>query len=117
MRPYYQLTKMTKLVAELGWFADKREAKPDEKGVKAYTSKHGSKYTLVYAICPDASNFWSRPEFRIYASYVHGNEYGQDYSTYGSTGGTVEFKDGYKKTYSGSNNHDFLFGVMGEAWW
>ena len=70
VRPYYQLTKMTKLVAELGWFADKKKDKTDNKGVQAYSSKHGSKYTLAYAISPDASNFWSRPVIRSYVSHV-----------------------------------------------
>ena len=70
VRPYYQLTKMTKLVAELGWFADKKKDKTDNNGVQAYSSKHGSKYTLAYAISPDASSFWSRPEIRFYVSHV-----------------------------------------------
>lgn len=113
---------MTRLYAEAGFYVESTKKLSTKAGVDGWagsdtTTGQGQKYTLAYAITPDASNFWSRPEFRIYASYVHGNEYGQDYSTYGSTGGTVEFKDGYKKTYSVSNNHDFLFGVMGEAWW
>ena len=70
MRPYYQLTKMTKVVAELGWFAEKKKDKTDNKGVQVYSSKHGSKYTLAYAISPDTSNFWSRPVIRFYVSHV-----------------------------------------------
>ena len=101
MRPYYQLTKMTKLVAELGWFADKKEAKPDEKGVKAYSSKHGSKYTLAYAICPDASNFWSRPEFRLYVSHVSVS----DNMNIGPTAQWVR------------QTSDNMFGAQVEAWW
>ena len=122
VRPYLQLTKMTRLYAEAGFYVESTKKLSTKDGVDGWagsdtTTGQGQKYTLAYAITPDASNFWSRPEFRIYASYVHGNEYGQDYSTYGSTGGTVEFANGYKKSYSGSNNHDFLFGVMAEAWW
>ena len=70
VRPYYQLTKMTKLVAELGWFADKKKDKTDNNGVQAYSSKHGSKYTLAYVTSPNASSFWSRPEIRFYVSHV-----------------------------------------------
>ena len=122
VRPYLQLTKMTRLYAEAGFYVESTKKLATAKGVDGWagsktTTAQGQKYTLAYAICPDASNFWSRPEFRVYGSYVHGNAYGQDYSTYGNTGGTVEFANGYKKSYSGSNSHDFLFGVMAEAWW
>ena len=113
---------MTRLYAEAGFYVESTKKLATAKGVDGWagsktTTAQGQKYTLAYAICPDASNFWSRPEFRVYGSYVHGNAYGQDYSTYGNTGGTVEFANGYKKSYSNSNNHDFLFGVMAEAWW
>jgi maltoporin len=122
VRPYYQLTKMTRLYAEAGFYVESTKSiNVDEDnncwGDTATRTAQGQKYTVAYAITPDASNFWSRPEIRIYASYVHGNANGQDFSTYGSTGGEITFKDGTTKSYSGSNTHDFLFGVMAEAWW
>ena len=101
VRPYYQLTKMTKLLAEVGWFADKKTANTDDKGVKSYESKHGSKYTLAYAISPDASNFWSRPEFRFYVSHVSVS----DNMSIGPTNEWVR------------QTSDNMFGAQVEAWW
>ena len=101
VRPYYQLTKMTKLLAEVGWFADKKTANTDDKGVQSYVSKHGSKYTLAYAISPDASNFWSRPEFRFYVSHVSVS----DNMNIGPTNEWVR------------QTSDNMFGAQVEAWW
>ena len=101
VRPYYQLTKMTKLLAEVGWFADKKTANTDDKGVQSYVSKHGSKYTLAYAISPDAGNFWSRPEFRFYVSHV-------SVSDNMSIGPTHEWV---------RQTSDNMFGAQVEAWW
>ena len=101
VRPYYQLTKMTKLLAEVGWFADKKTANTDDKGVQSYVSKHGSKYTLAYAISPDASNFWSRPEFRFYVSHVSVS----DNMNIGHTNEWVR------------QTSDNMFGAQVEAWW
>ena len=100
VRPYYQLTKMTKLLAEVGWFAEKT-ANTDDKGVQSYVSKHGSKYTLAYAISPDASNFWSRPEFRFYVSHVSVS----DNMNIGPTNEWVR------------QTSDNMFGAQVEAWW
>ena len=102
VRPYYQLTKMTKLLAEVGWFADKKTANTDDdKGVQSYVSKHGSKYTLAYAISPDASNFWSRPEFRFYVSHVSVS----DNMNIGPINEWVR------------QTSDNMFGAQVEAWW
>ena len=101
VRPYYQLTKMTKLLAEVGWFADKKTANTDDKGVQSYVSEHGSKYTLAYAISPDASNFWSRPEFRFYVSHVSVS----DNMNIGPTNVWVR------------QTSDNMFGAQVEAWW
>ena len=101
VRPYYQLTKMTKLLAEVGWFADKKTANTGDKGVQSYVSKHGSKYTLAYAISPDASNFWSRPEFRFYVSHVSVS----DNMSIGPTNEWVR------------QTSDNMFGAQVEAWW
>ena len=101
VRPYYQLTKMTKLLAEVGWFADKKSANTDDKGVQSYVSKHGSKYTLAYAISPDASNFWSRPEFRFYVSHVSVS----DNMSIGPTNEWVR------------QTSDNMFDAQVEAWW
>ena len=103
VRPYYQLTKMTKLLAEVGWFADKKTANTDDKGVQSYVSKHGSKYTLAYAISPDASNFWSRPEFRFYVSHVSVSD--------NMNIGHTHTNEWVRQT------SDNMFGAQVEAWW
>jgi len=99
VRPFYQLTKMTRLVAEAGAYVEKTKY---EDG--SHLTKNGKKYTLAYAIAPDASNFWSRPELRFYVSYVHGS------NTNDKVG--PKTKSGYMDKTS-----DLMFGAQVEAWW
>ena len=88
---------MTRLVAEAGAYVEKKKDNDGEK-----STQRANKYTFAYAIAPDASNFWSRPELRFYVSYVNASE----------NAGTVgPAKDGFTKT------SDFMFGVQAEAWW
>ena len=99
LRPYYQLTKMTKVITELGAYGAYTEADGDVR-----THDRVQKATLAYAIAPDASNFWSRPEIRFFYSYVHGNGVGNT-----SMPGTSE-KAGYVVS------QDNYFGAQIEAW-
>lgn len=32
------------------------------------------KATLAYAVTPDAGNFWSRPEIRVYTAWLQGSD-------------------------------------------
>ena len=67
-------------------------------GTKA--NEQGQKYTLAYAIAPGA-DILSRPELRIYASYLHSGH-----------GANVPNYDG-----DGKSSDNFNIGVQAEAWW
>ena len=95
VRPYYKLTKMTKVLAELGAYVEREKA---EDG--SHVTVGGQKATLAYAISPDASNFWSRPEIRFYVSYINVTDKNKEFDNLG------------KKT-----GHDTVFGAQVEAWW
>ena len=99
VRPYVQLTKMTKVLVELGAYT---QTEKDQDGNS--TTRNAQKYTVAYAITPDASNFWSRPELRIFATYIHGKKddmQSVDVSSWGDS----------------AQNRNFLVGVQAEAWW
>lgn len=99
VRPYVQLTKMTKVLVELGAYT---QTEKDHDGETV--TKNAQKYTVAYAITPDASNFWSRPELRIFATYIHGKHdrmQSVDVSSWGDA----------------AQNRNFLVGVQAEAWW
>lgn len=95
VRPYYKLTKMTRLVTELGMYTS-----TDKKIDGSKYNKQVQKYTLAYAITPDAGNFWSRPEIRFYGTYLHSNG-AVDLSEWGKTNKT----------------NTFIVGAQVEAWW
>ena len=88
---------MTRLVAEAGAYVEKTKANDGES-----STQRANKYALAYAITPDASNFWSRPELRFYISYVNASD---------NTDTVGPSKDGFTKT------SDFMFGAQVEAWW
>ena len=99
VRPYVQLTKMTKVLVELGAYT---QTEKDQDGNS--TTRNAQKYTVAYAITPDASNFWSRPELRIFATYIHGKKDGMQSVDVSSWGDSAQ-------------NRNFLVGVQAEAWW
>ena len=95
VRPYLKLTKMTRLLAEGGFFTSTDKYIDGSK-----VNKQVQKYTLAYAITPDAGNFWSRPEIRFYGTYLHSNG-AVDLSEWGKTNKT----------------NTFIVGAQVEAWW
>lgn len=99
VRPYVQLTKMTKVLVELGAYTQTEKNTDGES-----TTRNAQKYTVAYAITPDASNFWSRPELRIFATYIHGKKDGMQSVDISSWGDSAQ-------------NRNFLVGVQAEAWW
>ena len=99
VRPYVQLTKMTKVLVELGAYTQTEKYIDGEKA-----TRNAQKYTVAYAITPDASNFWSRPELRIFATYIHGK------SNYMQSADVSSWGDP-------AQNRNFLVGVQAEAWW
>ena len=95
VRPWYKLTKMTRLYVELGAYG--QYTKYDD-GDKEHDRMQ--KATLAYAVTPDAGNFWSRPEIRVYTTWLHG------------TDKDAVFSAGYRK-----GSTDITVGVQAEAWW
>ena len=124
LRPFYQLTKMTKLELEGAFYTHttksyfKNDANDAWAGTKN-SNAQGQKLSLAYVISPDASNFWSKPEIQFFVTYLHGNENGLEFSEYGSSAYQVHvdsekgpvIHEGTKTT------NTVIFGVHGEAWW
>ncbi|WP_028864919.1 maltoporin [Psychromonas aquimarina] len=86
VRPSYQWTEHQKTILEAGYF-DGEYATGSKAG--------GQKYTIAQAWTA-GSNFWARPEIRVYASYLKNDE-----NTTAFNGGDTEAN----------------FGVQAEAWW
>ena len=95
VRPAYQLTQYTRVLAELGLFT---ETQKTGNGVK--TNWQGQKYTLAYAIAP-AADILSRPELRFYVSYIHA--------------GHAAAVPNYDGDFNSRDNYNF--GIQAEAWW
>ena len=74
-----------------------------KKGNKVHETLQ--KATLAYAINPDASNMWSRPEIRFFVTWLHSNE---------SNVVNTALND-YAKT--DPNTVDITVGACVEAWW
>ena len=114
VHPYFKLTKMTKIYADVGAYAESTNY-TDGTG----KTSQGQRYTLGYAISPDSMNFWSRPEIRIYATYLHGNDNSMNFQgeKYNDVFASTD-KDGKNyTTCSGKQTSAFNAGVMFEAWW
>ena len=114
VHPYFKLTKMTKIYADVGAYAESTN----------YTNSTGStsqgqRYTLGYAISPDSMNFWSRPEIRIYATYLHGNDNSMNFQgeKYGDVFVSEDRANGHTSAAGGKQTSAFNAGVMFEAWW
>ncbi|MDY6323086.1 MAG: carbohydrate porin [Succinivibrio sp.] len=97
VRPSYQVTQYTRIMAELGAYWTKYS------GI-ANKDDQGQKYTLAYAIAPSAS-LWARPEIRFYVSYLH-------HSNSDDNGGIIDTLHDNLKWNSAVN-----FGIQAEAWW
>ncbi|MGN0916097.1 MAG: carbohydrate porin [Succinivibrio sp.] len=113
LRPYYKLTKMTRLLLEAGFSTS--SASVTEKGVTTDSNSQDQKVTLAYALTPDAGNAWSRPEIRFFATYKHyGHDrhvgsWGTDFTVKNDETGKVESLCNGRKTES-------FFGVQAESW-
>ena len=101
VRPTLKLTKMTKLVAELGAF---RKASKDSEGDQSATN--GQKYTLAYCITPDTDNLLFGPAIKFFVSYIHADNDGEQ----------VEDITAFNKFYP-EVNHNTMFGVQAEGSW
>ena len=64
-------------------------------------------------------NFWSRPEIRIYATYLHGNDNSMYFEgeKYNDVFASTDKNGKNYTTCSGNQTSAFNAGVMFEAWW
>ncbi|KAA8997331.1 maltoporin [Affinibrenneria salicis] len=91
-RAQYQFTEYVRAIGEVGAFYQK-----DDNKDGSYYKQGGEKYTVALGLAK-GPDFMSRPELRIFASYLNDSEQGNS------------FQDG---TASDAWN----FGVQVEAWW
>ena len=105
VRPYYKLTKMTRVYLELGAYGQYTDYNNGSKEMDRL-----QKATVAYAITPDAGNFWSRPEIRFFATWLHGNG-GTSWDGY-NTKKNATFTSGYR-----TGATDICVGAQVEAWW
>lgn len=91
-RAQYQLTNYVRLIGEVGGFYQKDDYKNG-----THYKQSGEKYTFAVGLA-DGPEFMSRPELRVFASYLNDSEDGKS------------FEDGTK-------NNTWNFGVQVEAWW
>lgn len=105
VRAGYQLTTYTRLLAEVGSYWEDVEYKSGNDA-----SQDGQKYTIAYAIAP-GKGLMSRPELRVYASYLAANG---DALVDSRNPGDNLIGDAYG---SSSDDSEWAFGVQAEAWW
>lgn len=107
VRPYYKLTDVTKIAAELGFFTETTK-RQDGKS----SNSQGQKATLAYVLSPDAGDWKSRPELRFYVTYLHSNE----------TEAIINSPSQDKAMtingeYYAPRNNQLIVGAQMEAWW
>ena len=107
VRPYYKLTDVTKIAAELGFFTETTKYQNGES-----KNNKGQKVTLAYVLSPDAGDWKSRPELRFYVTYLHSNE----------TEAIINSPSQDKAMtingeYYAPRNNQLIIGAQMEAWW
>ena len=107
IRPWYKLTKMTRIYAELGaWGKTTSQNCPLDGSGLEHQNEKAQKITLAYAITPDASSMWSRPEIRFFGTWLHGD----------TRNNGEKYHNAVVNSYRGGSV-DLQFGVQAEAWW
>ena len=113
IRPYYKLTDITKITAELGLFTE-----TDTYHNGKSDNYKGQKATLAYVLSPDAGNWKSRPELRFYVTYLHGNHNeALRNSPTQDKAMTIHYKNGVVEKYDHPRDNQVIFGAQLEAWW
>ena len=114
VRPYYKLTDVTKIAAELGFFTQSEKYKDGSNNV----NYKGQKATLAYVLSPDAGDWKSRPELRFYVTYLHCND-AQALAGSPSQDKQVDIytnTDDLITSYAPRGNQ-VIVGAQMEAWW
>ena len=107
VRPTLKLTKMTRLVAELGAF--KKVTKTNGKDSDKITET-GEKATLAYCITP-SDNVFVGPAIKFFVTYIHGDNHSDNEGRL-QVNGITSFDEAYPDV-----NHNVMFGVQAEGWW
>lgn len=102
VRPVYALTDQFKLVAEVGH--DQIDA---PEGTRKLT-----KFTVAPTWSPAGTDFWSRPEVRLYYTYAQWNDAAQQAANLIAAGSALSDTGAFGNAQHGSN-----FGVQVEYWW
>lgn len=103
VRPSYQLTKYTRLLAEIGAYWNHTKYAGQDKVLERQ-----QKYTLAYAIAPTADIF-SRPEVRFFVTYLHASDWDKTDANWTKGIRNADGDKYYKDNY--------IFGIQSEAWW
>ena len=106
VRATYQTTQYTRVMAEIGAFQQSWDFKQQITSGDFTGDSYditGQKYTLAFAIAP-GKEILSRPELRIYASYLTGDD-DRDSTPVNDSVGQPIYDD------------NFMVGVQAEAWW
>ena len=103
VRPSYQLTKYTRLLAEIGAYWNHTKYAGQDKVLERQ-----QKYTLAYAIAPTADIF-SRPEVRFFVTYLHASDWDKTDANWTKGIRNADGDKYYKDNY--------IFGIQAEAWW
>lgn len=91
-RAQYQFTDYVRLIGEVGGFYQK-----DTYNNGTHYKQSGEKYTIALGLA-DGRDFMSRPELRVFASYLNDSENGKSFDDH-------------------TANNTWNFGVQVEAWW
>ena len=106
VRPTVKLTKMTKLVAELGAYKQIVDTFDGDK-----ITETGQKYTLAYCITPDTGNLLWGLVIKFFVTYIHADKHSDDYGRQ-VVGGITSYDNAYQDV-----NHNTMFGVQAEGSW
>ncbi len=107
VRPTLKLTKMTRLVAELGAF--KKVTKTNGKDSDKITET-GEKATLAYCIT-SSDNVFVGPAIKFFVTYIHGDNHSDNEGRL-QVNGITSFDEAYPEV-----NHNVMFGVQAEGSW
>lgn len=107
VRPYYKLTDITKIAAELGFFTETTKYHNGDS-----ENSKGQKATLAYVLSPDAGDWKSRPELRFYVTYLHSNDVEAVKNSPSQDKGMI-----INDEYYAPRNNQVIVGAQLEAWW
>ncbi|WP_410499557.1 maltoporin [Chitinibacter sp. S2-10] len=101
VRPTYAFSEHLGAAFELGY---------DQVSPEVGDTRDLTKATLALTIKPEARNFWSRPELRLYATYADWNKAAQDAAS--GVNNPLSANGQF-----GNSTNGWSIGAQAEAWW